>query len=91
MEKDFEQYLRKQMKIKGGLALKFVSPGFTGVMDRICLFPGGLIIFIETKNTGLKVRKGSRQDYVRRQFQNLGMKVYEANSKMEIDKILNGL
>lgn len=89
MEKDLETYLRKKAKEKGGLALKFVSPGFTGVMDRICLFPGGVVIFIETKNTGLKVKPGSRQDYVRRQFKTLGLNVYEANSKKEIDEILS--
>lgn len=91
MEKDIESYLREQAKKKGGLALKFVTPGFTGVMDRIGLFPGGKVIFIETKNTGLKVRPGSRQDYVRKQFKALGLKVYEANSKEQIKQILDDI
>jgi hypothetical protein len=91
MEKDIEVYLRTETKKLGGLALKFVSPGFTGVMDRIVLLPGGIVLFVETKDTGLKVKKGSRQDFVKRQFIKLGMKVYEANSKEQIKKILNDL
>ena len=89
MEKDLEKYLRVKCKSKGGLALKFVSPGFTGVMDRIVLLPEGKVIFIETKNTGLKVKPGSRQNYVRKQFKALGLNVYEANSKKQIDEILS--
>ena len=39
-EKTTEQKLVKAVKAKGGLAPKFVSPGFDGVPDRIVLLPG---------------------------------------------------
>lgn len=41
MEKDIESYLRKRVKAAGGLALKLVCPGCTGVPDRLILLPGG--------------------------------------------------
>ena len=33
----------------GGLWIKFTSPGMTGVPDRIAIFPGGVIVFVEVK------------------------------------------
>jgi ubiquinone/menaquinone biosynthesis C-methylase UbiE len=33
----------------GGLCLKWVCPGWSGVPDRIVLLPGGRIMFVETK------------------------------------------
>lgn len=44
----------------GGKAYKFVSPGNTGVPDRIVVFPGGRIGFIELKREGEKPRKQQR-------------------------------
>ena len=50
IEKDVEGYLRNQVRQKlGGLALKFISPGQSGVPDRIVLLPGARIVFVETK------------------------------------------
>ena len=39
MEKDIESYLRKRVTAAGGLALKLVCPGFTGVPDRLIRRP----------------------------------------------------
>ena len=60
-ERDIEQRLVKAVKAKGGLAPKFVSPGFDGVPDRIVLLPRGRIAFVELKAKGRKMRP-SRQD-----------------------------
>ena len=54
MEKDLEQKMRLRVKALGGLALKFTSPGFSGVPDRICLLPGGRVVFVEMKAPGQK-------------------------------------
>lgn len=48
-EKDVEQILRKGVKGLGGLCYKFVSPGNTGVPDRIVVLPGGKVHFVELK------------------------------------------
>ena len=58
LEKDIEGYLRRQVKNRlSGWALKFVSPGLSGVPDRVVLLPGGRVVFVETKAPGKKLRK----------------------------------
>ena len=52
MEKTIEAYLRQQVKESGGLALKLVCPGWSGVPDRLILLPGARVFFAETKDTG---------------------------------------
>ena len=49
LEKDVEQKLRKTVEKHGGLCLKWVCPGWSGVPDRIILLPGGKVMFVETK------------------------------------------
>lgn len=49
LEKDIERKLRKMIERHGGRCLKWVCPGWAGVPDRLCLLPGGYIVFIETK------------------------------------------
>lgn len=51
-EKDIEKKLRIGIKGIGGLCLKWVSPGYTGVPDRMILLPGGIIRFAELKAPG---------------------------------------
>ena len=64
-ERDVEQALVRHMRICGGLALKFVSPGWSGAPDRLCLWPGGHIAFAEVKKPGenprpLQVRRAEQ-------------------------------
>lgn len=49
LEKEIEAKLVRAVKMYGGLCLKWVCPGWAGVPDRICLLPGGHILFVETK------------------------------------------
>lgn len=49
LEKDIESKLTATVKRHGGLCLKWVCPGWSGVPDRIILLPGGRIMFAETK------------------------------------------
>ena len=46
-EKEIEKMLVNAVKIHGGLALKFVSPNFNGMPDRLILLPFGKIAFAE--------------------------------------------
>ncbi len=50
-EKEIEEKLIRIIKSHGGECLKWVCPGWAGVPDRICLLPGGKIIFVELKRT----------------------------------------
>lgn len=49
LEKDIERQLRRAVENRGGLCLKWVCPGWSGVPDRIVLLPGARIFFVETK------------------------------------------
>lgn len=48
-ESKVEQHLVRAVHEYGGLALKFVSPRRRGVPDRLLLFPGGCVAFVECK------------------------------------------
>ena len=86
-ERDIEQKLVKAVKAKGGLAPKFVSPGFDGVPDRIVLLPHGRIAFIELKAKGRKMRP--LQVRRKRQLESLGFSVYCIDSPEQIGGILD--
>lgn len=55
-EKKIEQKLCSEVKKRGGMAVKFVSPGLDGVPDRLVLFQGGVSAFVELKAPGRKMR-----------------------------------
>ena len=74
LEKTIESKLRKGIKAIGGMCLKWESPGFTGVPDRIILLPGGRVVFVETKAPG-KVER-PRQKLVQGILRRLGFTVY---------------
>lgn len=74
LEKAIEQKLREGIKGIGGLCLKWESPGYTGVPDRMILLPGGRIAFVELKAPGKKERP--RQRVVHEVLRGLGFTVY---------------
>lgn len=76
LEKDIERKLVKPIKLLGGLCLKFESPGYTGVPDRIILLPGGRICFAELKKWGKTER--ARQVYVQGMLRQMGFVVYSS-------------
>lgn len=56
LEKEIEKALVRAVKKDGGKCLKFISPSFTGVPDRMVLLPKGKIAFVELKAPGKKPR-----------------------------------
>lgn len=64
---------RVEESIPGAKCLKFVSPGFTGVPDRIILLPGGRVVFAELKRPGEHPRQ--RQLFVQAKLRRLGFLV----------------
>ena len=68
--------------------LKFVSPGFTGVPDRLILLPGGRVIFVELKQPGKKERP--RQRLVQEWLCKLGFTVFSSvDSYEQVDMIVD--
>lgn len=53
-EKQTERHLCRMVKALGGECYKWVSPGCSGVPDRIVILPGGKIFFVELKSEGRK-------------------------------------
>jgi len=86
VEKDVEKKLHTGVKNlkNGAMCLKFVSPGFNGVPDRIILLPGAKVIFAETKQPGKKERK--RQEWVQSLLRDLGFEVYSTVDNPEYVK-----
>jgi hypothetical protein len=66
-----------------------VSPGYTGVPDRICFFPGGKIIFVEVKRPGLKDGRSARQKRVAEILTKLGHKVIRVSSIEDFEEHIN--
>ena len=81
-EKTIEQKFRAAVKAAGGLALKFASPGFDGVPDRLALLPGGRMAFVEVKAPGKKPRPLQLARH--RQLRQLGFKVYVMDDEGQI-------
>jgi len=86
-EKKVEEKLVKAVKNMGGLAPKFVSPGFDGVPDRLVLLPHGRFAFIELKAPGKEMRP--LQVRRKRQLEALGFSVYCIDSPEQIGGILH--
>ena len=86
-ESAVEKYLTTEAKKRGGMSVKFVSPGLDGVPDRLVLLPGGKLAFVELKAPGKKMRP--LQINRARHLTALGFRVYCADRKEMIGGILD--
>ena len=86
-EKTIEAKLVKDVRSMDGLALKFSSPGFDGVPDRLILLPKGRIAFVELKAPGKMFRP--LQVKRKRQLEALGFSVYSIDGVEQIGGILS--
>ena len=86
-EKHIERKFRKAVATAGGLALKFVSPGFDGMPDRLALFPDGKCGFVEVKAPGEKPRplQAARLSMLRK----MGFKVFVLDGMEQIGGIID--
>jgi len=86
-ESTIENHLREEAKKRGGMAVKFVSPGLNGVPDRLVLMPNGRMAFIELKAPGKTPRALQRKR--KRQLEVLGFRVYVVDGLEQIGGILD--
>lgn len=86
LEKRIEAKLVQMVRALGGIAPKFVPVNFNGAPDRILLFPGGKMAFVELKALGKKPRP--LQLVRHKQLKDLGFKVYVIDSIEQIQGIL---
>lgn len=87
LEKEIERQLRDGVRGMGGLCLKLVCPGFTGMPDRLILLPGGAMAFAELKAPGKAERQ--RQSFVQHRLRKMGFVVFSAvGSQVSVDTVL---
>jgi len=82
-----EQKLLSAVKGMGGIAPKFVSPGYDGMPDRIVLLPGGRMAFVEVKAPSKVPRP--LQEARHRMLRKLGFKVFVLDRPEQIGGILD--
>lgn len=85
-ESCLESKISQRVKKKGGIALKWTSPGFTGVPDRIVILPQGQIFFIEVKRSGGK--RTVRQIRVGEILEGLGCQVFVIDNLDKFEEVL---
>lgn len=88
-EREVEQKLTSAVRLMGGLAPKFVSPGLDGVPDRLILLPGGHFAFAELKAPGKTLRPLQKRR--KRQLEALGFKVYVIDSLEQIGGVIDAV
>lgn len=94
-EQRVEENLVKRIKAKGGLCLKFTSPGFTGVPDRVVIMPKGKLTFVELKRPDRRAAKNAglsqRQVRVADQLRALGFQVETLYTPEEVKEFVDEL
>ena len=85
LEKEVERYLIAAVRKRGGLCLKFVSPGWSGAPDRLVLLPKGRAIFVEVKRPGEKARP--LQERRRQQLSKIGFLAEVVDSYKAVDEL----
>lgn len=87
-EKEIEAKLKRTVEKAGGLCLKFIS-SVVGVPDRICLFSGGVIIFVELKAPGRTPRPIQRRWITK--LRNLGFRVEVIDGEKGIREFMQSI
>lgn len=91
LEKSIENILRQAVEAEGGMCLKWVCPGHRGVPDRMILFPGGIIAFVELKRLGAKVKAGGLQEWWQQRLVELGFPCYEISTVEQAKRLTRAL
>lgn len=86
LESDVERRLVKGIKKIGGIAFKFVSPGNSGVPDRIVALPDGVVWFVELKRD--KGRLTKNQSFQQALLSRLGHNVITLYGMSDVDEFL---
>lgn len=87
-EHHIEQALKHGVEAAGGICWKLVSPGTTGVPDRICIM-SGRIVFVELKAPGRQPRPIQHRRM--KQLKDHGMTVLVVDSLAGVEEVLDAL
>lgn len=81
-EKDLERKLVQAINKLDGACIKLSAMHTSGIPDRLCLLPGGIIFFAEIKTTGQKLRR--IQELMHTGLKKLGFRVVVIDSAHKI-------
>lgn len=88
-EKYLERKLIEWVEALGGWCAKWVSPGCTGVPDRIIHLPGGWSVYCELKSRGKPLQP--RQEWIRDQLISLGFEVWKIDTLNDLKLLIKRL
>lgn len=86
-ERTLELKLVKETRKRGGVALKFVSPSFSGMPDRLVLLPHQVMGFVEVKAPGERPRPLQKSRHA--MLREMGFPVFVLDRSDEIPVILD--
>jgi len=87
LESSVEGYLARRVKESGGLCIKINPDNMNGLPDRLCVFPGGTHIWVETKRP-VGGRLSAIQRHRHKQLRAVGARVYVCACTAEVDELL---
>lgn len=88
-EKVIERKLVELVKINGGMCIKLLCDQLIGLPDRMCLFPGHRIVFVELKTTGQKPKR--IQLYMHNKLKALGFRVEVIDTVEGVNNFVNNI
>lgn len=86
-EKWLERHLTRRVKETGGLCLKYSNPVVTGFPDRILLYPGGEVRWVELKSKGKEPTPLQLHRIL--QLRRLGFRVWVCDSRETVEEIVS--
>lgn len=89
LERTIESYLRTAVADRGGRAIKLTSSSLRALPDRLCLFPGGVLVFVEVKAPGRKPSKN--QQIMIKMLKSMGFIALWLDSRHAVDALMNWL
>ena len=88
-EKIVEHKLVEAVKSNGGMCIKLLCDQLIGLPDRMCLFPGHKIVFVELKTTGRKPKR--IQMYMHNKLRALGFRVEVIDTVESVVKFVDNI
>ena len=88
-EKEIEHNLVMETRKAGGMAVKFVSPSFSGMPDRLVLLGDGKMGFVEVKAPGQKPRPLQLRRHA--MLRRLGYQIFVLDAMEDIPAVLNAI
>lgn len=88
-EKAVERRLVELVKHSGGMCIKLLCDQLIGLPDRMCLFPGHKIVFVELKTTGKKPKR--IQLYIHEKLRKLGFRVEVIDTIKGVEQFIDSI